>query len=221
MSDSPLNTAILHQVMTHLRDGDFRRCLEFGFKEEELIRLNQLSFSDITELTRMPVRFVKISINHDLLGKALGRLQEEGARQQLIQRAIQLGASIEMLHRLFGITSEEVSARRRLLGITIKTGRPRMPEVEELHLIWRRWQSLIAQAGIEPEQADTDSIASLDIMMMLAEETGKPLSIIWKLIQEWQADVRQILHRSSKGKPKIVRSKPAASPRRTGAETAT
>ncbi|MGP0172721.1 DUF2857 domain-containing protein [Pseudomonas sp. NCHU5208] len=211
MSDSPLNTAVLHQVMTHLRDGDFRRCLEFGFKEDELIRLNQLSFSDITELTRMPVRFVKISINHDLLGKALGRLQEEGQRAQLVQRAIQLGASIEMLNKLFGITSEEVSARRRLLGISIKTGRPKMPEVEELHLIWGRWQSLIAHAGIKPELIDANSIESLDIMMMLAEETGKPLSVIWKLVHEWHADVKKMLERSSKGKPKTSRKTSASS----------
>lgn len=217
MSDSPLNTAVLHQVMTHLRDGDFRRCLEFGFKEDELLRLNQLSFSDITELSRMPVRFVKISINHDLLGKALGRLQEEGARAQLIQRAIQLGASIEMLNRFFGITSEEVSARRRLLGITIKTGRPKMPEVEELHQIWTRWQSLITKTGAKPEHADANSLDSLDVMMMLAEETGKPLAVIWKLIHEWQADVKQILERSSRGKPKSPRKSPSPASR---AETA-
>ncbi|OLU25470.1 hypothetical protein BVH03_17595 [Pseudomonas sp. PA15(2017)] len=208
MTDSSLNTAVLYQVMTHLRDGNFRRCLEMGFDQEELVQLNQLSFSDISELTRTPVRFIEITVNHDLLGRALGRLQEEALRQQMIQRAIKLGASLEMLNSLFGITSEEVSGRRRFMGINIKPGRPQMPEVEEMHQLWNRWQKLIAENSAKIDQ--TDPTAALGVMMILAEETGHPLSIIWKLIREWEADVREMLKKSTKGKPKTPRKKPAA-----------
>ncbi|WP_313026668.1 DUF2857 domain-containing protein [Pseudomonas lopnurensis] len=218
MTDSSLNTAVLHQVMTHLRDGHFRRCLELGFKQDELVQLNQLSLSDISELTRMPVRFVEISINHDLLSKALGRLQEEGLRQQMIQRAIRLGASIEMLHSLFGITSEEVSARRRLMGINIKPGRPQMPDVDEMNHLWARWQKLIAETGAKLDRSDPT--AALDAMMLLAEETGKPLSIVWKLIHEWEADVQKMLRRSTKGKPKARGKASSTSPSSSRLETA-
>lgn len=211
MSDSALNNAVLTQVMTHLRDGNFRRCLELGFKHDELSQLNGLSLGDIGALGRMPIRFVNVSINHDLLTRALERLHEESDRQALIGRAITLGASIQMLNELFGVSSEEVSTRRRMMGITVKSGRNPMPDVTETHLTWIRWKELCIEAGISLDDSleNKDPTAILDLMMMLAEETHLPLSIIKRLLEQWKDDSQAL---RSRNQPRQRRQSPHSKP---------
>lgn len=193
MTEPGMNHAVLRQVAAHLRNGDIKRCLDLGFREEELSLINSLSLGEINHLSAMPVQFVQVSINHEVLQRALERLQEDNDRQALIQRAIALGATIDMLTQLFGMTASEVSARRRLQGVTSKQGRLAMPPVEETHSIWHRWKELCEGTNL---QLEVDPIAALDIMMMLAEETGHTLSVIWKLAHSWA----QVTNKGSTGK---------------------
>ena len=41
MSKSPINEAILSQVLNHMRNGQLRRCIEMGLEPEILAQLQQ------------------------------------------------------------------------------------------------------------------------------------------------------------------------------------
>lgn len=182
MSD-PINHAIIRQVMTHLRSGNIRRCLELGFRHEELNVLSQMSVESTAHLLNMTVPFITISIDHEMLARSFERVMAENERQTLIQRAINHGASIHMMMTYFGVSSEEVSARRRIMGLNVKAGRIPQPGEQDSARAWHRWKSLTENAGIDP--GDFDSLAGLDLMILLAEETRLSLAAIWDLLKAW------------------------------------
>ena len=182
MSDA-INHAVISQVMRHLRTGNIRRCLDLGFKHEELSMLSQMSLENTTHLLNMTVPFITVNIDHDMLARSFERVLAEGERQSLIQRSIAHGASIHMMTTYFGVSSEEVSTRRRIMGVTIKAGRIPMPSEEESASAWYRWIDLARSSGVEPSQFD--SLAALDVMLLLAEETTFSLAVIWELLRSW------------------------------------
>lgn len=182
MSDA-INHAVISQVMKHLRTGNIRRCLDLGFKHEELSLLSQMSVENTTHLLNMTVPFITVNIDHDMLARSFERVQAEGERQTLIQRSIAHGASIHMMTTYFGVSSEEVSTRRRIMGVTIKAGRIPMPSAEDSASAWYRWVDLAGSSGIEPSHFD--SLAALDVMLLLAEETNMSLAVIWELLRSW------------------------------------
>lgn len=188
MSDA-INHAVISHVMQHLRTGNIRRCLDLGFKHEELSILSQMSVENTMHLLNMTVPFITVNIDHDMLARSFERVLAESERQSLIQRSIAHGASIHMMTTYFGVSSEEVSTRRRIMGITIKAGRIAMPSAEESADGWYRWIDLARSSGIEPSHFD--SLAALDVMLLLAEETTFSLAVIWELLRSWYPDTNK------------------------------
>ena len=195
MSDA-INHAVISQVMKHLRTGNIRRCLDLGFKHEELSLLSQMSVENTTHLLNMTVPFITVNIDHDMLARSFERVQAEGERQTLIQRSIAHGASIHMMTTYFGVSSEEVSTRRRIMGVTIKAGRIPMPSAEDSASAWYRWVDLAGSCGIEPSHFD--SLAALDVMLLLAEETTMSLAVIWELLRSWYPQANKTRQRKAR-----------------------
>lgn len=182
MSDA-INHAIITQVMKHLRTGNIRRCLDLGFKHEELSMLSQMSVENTTHLLNMTVPFITVNIDHDMLARSFERVLAESERQSLIQRSILYGASIHMMVTFFGIPSEEVSTRRRIMGVMVKAGRLTMPSPDASAKAWYRWKDLVKDSGLEV--TDFNSMEGLDVMLLLAEETTLSLAVIWDLLKSW------------------------------------
>ncbi len=170
MSKTPINEAILSQVLHHMRNGQLRRCIEMGLEPEILAQLQQPSVLSL--LLNTPVSWCNVTIDGDMVKKLLSGAQRSDEEVRMIERALRLGATTQMLQQFFGLSPQDVALQRLMIGVTARRGR------------WR------VELG--------DSLALLDIAMLVAEELNAPqdtspdethenlsLAIIWHRIQSW------------------------------------
>ncbi|MBQ4768972.1 DUF2857 family protein [Pectobacterium versatile] len=174
-----LNYAVLTNALAALKEGNFRYCETLGFTFDELNALNQLSLDELFIVSRASAQFMSITVRHDALKQILALSRKEAQRQQQINRAIRLGGSIALLNHFFGLTSNEVCTRRRLLGVTIPYGRTPIPDEAIDAEIWLSWQKK------RTENLDTPD--ALEAMMQVTEslssgEKGPSLTAVWNRI---------------------------------------
>lgn len=182
MSKSPINEAVLSQVLDHMRNGQLQRCVEMGINPEVL---NQIQHPTIMSLLRnTPVNWVNVSINNAMIEKLLTNAARSEEETRLIERAIRLGATTTLLKAFFGLTPQEIALQRTLIGVKAPRGRwPELSEDQDHHL-WYRWTKLMAENQVDLK----DSLAMLDVAMMVAEELltdGLTLAQVWSRITYW------------------------------------
>ncbi|EAS1759910.1 DUF2857 domain-containing protein [Salmonella enterica] len=176
-----LNYAVLTDALHALKDGNIRHCESLGFTYDELNVINKLSMDELFILSRASSQFINVTIHHEVLRQILAQTKQEIYLQQRINRAIELGGSIELLNQFFGLTSNEISARRRLVGIYISQGRSRIPDEKTDAQIWTLWK--------EQRPENLFSLDALDTMMNITEElSGRSdeealsLTVVWNRI---------------------------------------
>lgn len=157
-----LNFAVLTDVLSALKEGNLRHCESMGFTYDELNAINALSLDELFALSRTSAQFMNVTIHHDVLRQILAQARQELILQNRIRQAIQLGGSIELLNLFFGLSSGEISARRRLQGISLPQGRTQIPDEEIDAKIWRCWERL--------RPANLYSMDALDAMLQITEE---------------------------------------------------
>ncbi|MFP1816863.1 DUF2857 domain-containing protein [Lonsdalea quercina] len=183
-----LNYAVLTDVLHALKEGNIRYCEALGFTYDEMNAINQLSLDELFIVSRASAQFMNVTIHHEVLRQILAQSRQEVLLQQQINRAISLGGSIELLNQYFGLSSNEISARRRLLGISISQGRTQIPDEDTDAEIWVRWQKR------RPE--NIDSLNALDVMMQVTEELssqdeGPSLTVVWNRITLCEKEVSE------------------------------
>jgi hypothetical protein len=174
-----LNYSVLTNVLAALKEGNFRYCETIGFTFDELYTLNQLSLDELFIVIRASTEFITITVHHDALQQLLTFSREEAYHQQQINRAISLKGSIALLNHFFGLTSNEVCTRRRLLGVTIPYGRTPVPDENIDAEIWLLWQ--------KNRHENLDTFEALEAMMQITEslssrEKGPSLTAVWNRI---------------------------------------
>lgn len=174
-----LNYSVLTNVLAALKEGNFRYCKTIGFTFDELNTLNQLSLDELFIVIRASTEFVSITVHHDALQQLLTFSREEAHHQQQINRAIRLKGSIALLNHFFGLTSNEVCTRRRLLGVTIPYGRTPVPDENIDAEIWLLWQ--------KNRHENLDTFEALEAMMQITEslssrEKRLSLTAVWNRI---------------------------------------
>lgn len=170
------NNLLLNLVM-ELKAGNLRRCEALGLKPEEMRLLRKLSTEELQYLSESAVSVINVNIHHENLVLMLEQASREQLRNERIDRAIALGASIEMMKTFFGLNASDMSARRRLDGIETRQGRCQLPDEKTESTLWHRWQG----AHI----VDITSLDALETMMLLAEEEDTSLTVIWGLVKHW------------------------------------
>jgi len=179
-----VNQAVLTHVMQALKEGQIRYCESLGFSPQELCELTRLSVDDILFLSNSAVQFITLNIDHDMLSRMLTRTEQERVFQQNLDEALSLGASIEFINHYFGLSTPEVCARRRLIGLYVRQGRNNAPNEEVEALVWHAWQ----KAGV----TKLDSSAALTAMMAIARDNNLSLTVIWNLLRQWYQE--KLLH---------------------------
>ncbi|MCI4231981.1 DUF2857 domain-containing protein [Dickeya dianthicola] len=174
-----LNYAVLTNALAALKEGNFRYCETLGFTFDELNVLNQLSLDELFIVSRASAQFMSITVRHDVLQQILALSRQEAQRQRQINRAIRLGGSIALLNHFFGLTSNEVCTRRRLLGVTIPYGRTPIPDEAIDAEIWLSWQ--------KKRSENLDTPDALEAMMQVTEslssrKKGPSLTAVWNRI---------------------------------------
>ncbi|RWR02818.1 hypothetical protein ED28_05710 [[Pantoea] beijingensis] len=180
-----LNYAVLTDVLHALKEGNFHYCETLGFTFDEMHALNQLSLDELFAVSRASVQVMAVTVHHDALHQFLTLSRQELARQQQINRAITLGGSIALLNHYFGLTSNEVCIRRRLLGICVPHGRTPVPGETADAEIWRQWQ--------QHRPINIDSPDALNAMMQVTEtlscgEERPSLTAVWKSITQCEKE---------------------------------
>ena len=117
-----LNFVVLTDALHALKESNIRHCEALGFTYDELNAINALSLDELFVLSRASAQFMNVTVNHENLRQILAQARQELLLQSRIHRAIQLGGSIELLNNFFGLSSVEISARRRLQGISLPYG---------------------------------------------------------------------------------------------------
>lgn len=178
-----LNYTILTDAIHALKDGNVRHCESLGFTYDELNAINRLSMDELFILSRASSQFIHVTINHEVLRQILAQTKQEIYLQQRINRAIELGGSIDLLNQFFGLSSNEISARRRLVGISISQGRSRIPDEKTDAQIWTMWK--------KKRPDNLFSLEALDAMMNITEELSGSgdsdeealsLTVVWNRI---------------------------------------
>lgn len=108
---------LLTELVMEIKSGNLRRCEALGLTDNEIRLLNSLTIEDLHYLSQSPVSIITCQIHRENLRLLLTRAKEVHRQNQMIERCLRLGASIDLLNQYFGMTSLEVSARRRLSGI--------------------------------------------------------------------------------------------------------
>lgn len=157
-----LNYITLTLVLQAVRDGNINYCNSVGLTLDEVRELSKLTLDEFLFISKTPAIFLDISVNHERLQYNLLRSRQESHLQQQINRAVRLGASHEMLYRYFGLSSNDVAVRRRLLGVSVPGGRKVLPDENTDAKIWLLWK--------KKHVDDTESFEALDAMMQITEE---------------------------------------------------
>lgn len=192
MSKTPINEAILSQVLHNVRNGQLRRCIEMGLEPEILAQLQQPSALSL--LLNTPVSWCSVTIDGDMVKKILTGAQRSDEEVRMIERSLRLGATTHMLQQFFGLSPQDVALQRLMMGVTARRGRWREFSEQTDADLWYRWTHLMKEHQVD----QADSIAMLDIAMLVAEEMQSPhsedadevieslsLAIIWHRIQTW------------------------------------
>lgn len=188
-----LNYAVLTDALHALKEGNIRHCESLGFTYNELEAINNLSVDELFILSRSSAQFLNVTIHHEVLRQLLAQTRQEIQLQQRINRAIALGGSIELLGDFFGLSSGEISARRRFIGISISQGRTRIPDEDMDAVIWRYWK---------PRRPDNLlSMDALDVMMDIteslsgeAEGESLSLTVVWNRITLCEKETQGASH---------------------------
>ncbi|HFW3088938.1 TPA: DUF2857 domain-containing protein [Salmonella enterica subsp. enterica serovar Reading] len=176
---SQSSNQLLFTLVAELKSGNLKRGEALGLTSEEMGMLTALSTDDLLYLAESRVSVLNLRVHHENLGLMLAQARREQKRLERIDRALALGASIEMMQTFFGLDTSEVSGRRRLGGIRTRKGRSSAADATLEPALWSQWQ----EAGLD----NPYSVESLDVMMLMAETHGVNLTTVWTLVRGWCA----------------------------------
>src|SRR3546814_1256919 len=167
----PLNQAVIAQALYDLRNGQLGRCKAWGFGEEDLNALKRPELFSV--LLNASVSWCSVSINRDVVKRLLQQTQDAEKEIACVERMLSLGASTEMVGRLYGWTHQEVALRRDILGLPKRKGRHPVRDEQQDTALWKQWRALAEVRSITCD----DEAAILGAAMDLAEDMALPLSV--------------------------------------------
>lgn len=168
-----LNHAMLTQVLHELQSGNYARCFDLGLSAEDIRLMQSLSPSTLSRLAHSSVMWVEFKVDSNVLKNLAEQAGREIELERMTNRALQLGASTEMMYKFFGLSHSDTAARRRVMQIEARRGRPNTLTEEQEHALWLRWREL---------RGKDSEVEMLDALMMLAEEQNVTLTVVWKQI---------------------------------------
>ena len=175
--------SILSSLLMDLKNGNIRRCESLGLSVEEIRALSGLSLDELHYIGQSKVSVLDVKFNHENFWLILNQARNEQARMLMIDRALELGGSMELMDEYFGMSPSDVSSRRRLMGIESRQGRTQSLTEEQDALLWNEWKN----AGLE----SPDSHKALEAMMLAAELHGLSLTAVWTKVCQWCREASQ------------------------------
>lgn len=182
----------LLQLVMELKTGNIRRCEALGIPPDVIRLLRNITLEELQCVCNSKVSVLSFAVNSDNLIRLINYAREECLRTERIDRALTLGASIEIMRHYFGINGCDVAMRRRIAGISVRDGREYALSDEALADVWHHW----GRSGTE----DLLDTSSLDALMLISEETNLSLTAVWRAVREFVAPRTQRGERLKKAK---------------------
>lgn len=179
MSASPLNQAVIAQVLHDLRMGQLKRCESMGFTPDTLAAFREPT--TISMLANAIVPWCSVRVNQSVLQRLLGQVRAVETEIAAIDRMLKLGASTEMMAEFYGLTHAEVALRRQVLRLQVSKGRRRVLTESQDADLWTRWRDEVIRRELDVD----DTRAMLDVAMTLADERSLSLCVVWSAIRTW------------------------------------
>lgn len=161
-----LNFSILTIALELMEQGKIKWLIDIGFNEEQLIKLKNIPYLQLLELSNTSVSFLSFKLNVPVFDLLLKTSNDYTRKAEMCDRAITLGASNEILFKYFGLSTTEISTRRYLLNVHVTRGRSKKPNYEESEAIWKKWIELVRD---NPQLNDVDDFDRLDAFMIVTE----------------------------------------------------
>lgn len=181
---SQATTTILSSLLMDVKSGNIRRCESLGMSFEEIRALSQLSLDELHYLSQSHVSVLDVTIHHENFWLMLNQARNEQNRMLMIDRALELGGSMQLMEKYFGMSPSEVSARRRLMGIETRQGRTQSLSESQDAALWSEWKD----SGI----TSPDSHQALEVMMLAAEQLSLSLTAVWTRVCQWCRESRPV-----------------------------
>ncbi|MGR7527189.1 DUF2857 domain-containing protein [Klebsiella aerogenes] len=181
MSDvSAISQAANHfllQLVMELKTGNIRRCESLGIPPDVIRMLRDITLEELQCVCSSKVSVLSFAVNSENLIRLVDYAREECQRNERIDRALTLGASIEIMRHYFGLNGCDVAMRRRIAGIAVRDGREYTLSDDELARVWHHW--------VRSRTADLYETSSLDALMLISEETNLSLTAVWRAVREY------------------------------------
>ena len=168
---------ILLQLVMELKTGNTRRCEALGLPADIIRTLRNITLEELQCVCNSRVSVLSFAVNTNNLLRLIEYARDECQRNERVDRALTLGASIEIMRHYFGLNGCDVAMRRRIAGIKVRDGREYTLSDEELAEVWELW----VRSGSE----DLYEASSLDVLMLISEETNMSLTAVWRAVREF------------------------------------
>jgi len=174
-----LNLAVAFQVLDNIKNGLQRSCLAMGFEEKDLQIL--IDPESIGALVDLPVLRYRVVLDGTVVHRLSARARDKD-EEDMIRRAIVLGASTPMITKLFGLQAKEIAVWRDILGVPYRRGRWPKAAPEYDAILWEHWVRLTKEQDINLRKVRS----FLAIAMQMTEcEPALNLPMVWGIIKCW------------------------------------
>lgn len=168
--------SILGYAAACIADGDWPALREMGIGPKEAEALKDLTLAEMAMLERrLSGHMLHVHLDRAAFWAVMGQIRHDADHRRQRMEFVELDAPADMMQSLFGMGPKEYSFARRVLGAPAGVGRPVEPTEEEARAVWLAWEEL----GIEP------GLAAPAIWRRLAERTGLPLRMVWRVTRRW------------------------------------
>lgn len=188
MTLKDLETKLIFFVKQSVMQGDACVLEALGLEYTEIAALNNFDPVYIAGSRRKPL-IKKIEIDPTVMKQIATDIAEAKLRESIIDELLERGATSNLINSFFGIYRKEISSRRKLLGITSSNGRPTKQKVSQHE------KGVIVQLlkdMLDPMKStdSSQSIIQCQALIKTADLTRKPITLIWEIVQEFQAKGR-------------------------------
>ena len=170
MSDPEIDYTVLNWIASNHSDHELLKSMNISGELQEVFkRLGKIEYDEVKALRGIAI---KLEVDPMLLRHQLNRLEERRSEDDLLRRAIQLGAPSEVLKRYMGISKKEHYRLKKRYGVISND----FAEMKEGSL----FQLWVEQAG-NPEHP------SLADLVIVSERNRIAISHIWRFVKRWNS----------------------------------
>ncbi len=147
--NTALNAFVINYITRLYQNRDFESLRTIGLSRETARRVANLSLRDSARLGNFRAQIAAIEVTEKHLDMMITHVQHEGAKDEIIDQLIQLGASQVMLWELTGIDHAEYRDRRQALGLPkALAGRPSVLTEEESTAVHNAWHKYAEETDV-------------------------------------------------------------------------